>query len=660
MLSGAYQLGSASNVRTVNKQAFIQVRDIPQNSIVVYTRDPAVASTAASVTENFQPTSWLRAELIPNTNTANLPSIKTDPELSATGEPNPEWPDRTHHDEEYTYTALAVKAGWGVSHVVQAKVKVLMQLGTVTVCGGVHRGVTGSCNTLHLDFTSTSSTAFYVRHVLPSWMQGLADLTVMYTSRYVPFGGTAPAFPAYQVLGTGNELAVSATGQHTYKMYASKSGYVQSAETTVTFTVRESLADPVVSLDYLAAEGGRVLRYDDSTERHTVAADATSGSLVKLKLATAQLGANIHFTEGYCSSFSGSPTSCNAPSEITTVIRSGYWYENGCLEAGNTVVAPEAGNTYNEVASKHCALNKIDTAYGSLQSAMAACDSNSVCTGVYDSGCDGSDGYYMCDVAAANYMTSSGGSCVHEKQLGTAQTARFCSCSRPSESNITNATTRSFPTVTNTSVMIMNATACSGTVQAQSWEYTEGKVSTVRHVSSGQCLDHQNIFSSLPSARHLVLTTCSEEVGEWFVNTEAEQLNNTYGSFSPYGLYYFPARRRRSTLLQGGTHGGSRVALYELVPWYFTAGAAVTYDLGSDPNSQRLQWGPTSFVSRSSPECREVAFSHPGQHRFCVYASATGFLDSTKREYLLAVAQRCPPSLRFFCFLGSPRVLIIS
>lgn len=66
---------------------------------------------------------------------------------------------------------------------------------------------------------------------------------------------------------------------------------------------------------------------------------------------------------------------------------------------------------YTMTSLRHCKNNMISTEqYFSIASAIAACDANSMCSGVYDPSCDGISAFYLCDRSAWEY--SSEGSCI--------------------------------------------------------------------------------------------------------------------------------------------------------------------------------------------------------------------------------------------------------
>ena len=60
---------------------------------------------------------------------------------------------------------------------------------------------------------------------------------------------------------------------------------------------------------------------------------------------------------------------------------------------------------------KHCNGHKLSPSYPSLVAAKTACLARAGCSGVYDSSCDNSEAFYMCDSAYA--LSSSSSSCVY-------------------------------------------------------------------------------------------------------------------------------------------------------------------------------------------------------------------------------------------------------
>ena len=77
--------------------------------------------------------------------------------------------------------------------------------------------------------------------------------------------------------------------------------------------------------------------------------------------------------------------------------------------------APAAA-VWTKQSGKHCSGRTVGSAYiSSLSAAKAACaKANSGCSGVYDSGCDSSGSFYLCNVRYRDFQTSSSG-CVYTK-----------------------------------------------------------------------------------------------------------------------------------------------------------------------------------------------------------------------------------------------------
>jgi hypothetical protein len=69
------------------------------------------------------------------------------------------------------------------------------------------------------------------------------------------------------------------------------------------------------------------------------------------------------------------------------------------------------------VTLKHCASSKaVSTSYSSKQAAATACNANTGCYGIYDSGCNDSGSWYQCK-AESTWLTSRS-SCVYKKTAG--------------------------------------------------------------------------------------------------------------------------------------------------------------------------------------------------------------------------------------------------
>ena len=74
--------------------------------------------------------------------------------------------------------------------------------------------------------------------------------------------------------------------------------------------------------------------------------------------------------------------------------------------------------TWTKHANMQCQFGKAaDTAYGSLATAQAACDTNPSCHGVYDNACDDSGKFYQCKEASTWEISYSIGSCVYAQAL---------------------------------------------------------------------------------------------------------------------------------------------------------------------------------------------------------------------------------------------------
>ena len=72
----------------------------------------------------------------------------------------------------------------------------------------------------------------------------------------------------------------------------------------------------------------------------------------------------------------------------------------------------QQGISFAKHPLKHCSGNTVGGTYSSLSTAKAACESNSKCTGVYDSSCDNSGSFKLCNSAA---LKTSSSSCVFMK-----------------------------------------------------------------------------------------------------------------------------------------------------------------------------------------------------------------------------------------------------
>merc|ERR1719183_3345205 len=76
-------------------------------------------------------------------------------------------------------------------------------------------------------------------------------------------------------------------------------------------------------------------------------------------------------------------------------------------------------NMWTKRTGKHCYQHKYESGFPTLAAAQAFCleQGPTECSGVYDTNCDGKDGFYACKIAA--FKHSSAGSCVYTPPKGT-------------------------------------------------------------------------------------------------------------------------------------------------------------------------------------------------------------------------------------------------
>ena len=92
--------------------------------------------------------------------------------------------------------------------------------------------------------------------------------------------------------------------------------------------------------------------------------------------------------------------------------------ELGAVQAKTT---ESVGESFDAVHVKrtlfHCASSKASTtAYATFAAAQTACRASDACHGIYDSGCDATGSYYLCQTRST--WATSASSCVYEKKEG--------------------------------------------------------------------------------------------------------------------------------------------------------------------------------------------------------------------------------------------------